>query len=391
VTFIADQSALDAFCVGLRGAPYVAVDTEFLRDKTYWPQLCLVQLAGAGQAAAIDPLAEGIDLTPVFEILADPGTVKVFHAARQDLEIFMMQTGRLPAPLFDTQVAAMACGFGEQVAYDTLAAKLAGAKLDKSSRFTNWTHRPLSEAQLTYALSDVTHLCVIYEKLRRRLERTARDAWLAEEMAQLTDPALYRADPAEAWLRLKPRGASSRFLVVLRELASWRETEAQRRNVPRNRIVRDEQLLEIAAQTPRDIEALARLRSVGRGVAESRFGGELVACVERALARPREEWPEPERREDPAPGRAAVVELLRVLLKAKCDQHGVAQKLVASAADLDMIAGADDARVPALRGWRREVFGEDALALKKGRLALAIDGARVRAVPVPVPASTEPN
>ncbi|MSP89260.1 MAG: ribonuclease D [Alphaproteobacteria bacterium] len=374
MTIIATTAKLDAFCGRIAGNAYVTVDTEFLRDKTYWPLLCLVQLAGPDEAFAIDPLAPDMDLAPLYRLMSDPKILKVFHAARQDVEIFFQMSGQIPTPLFDTQVAAMACGFGESVGYETLAAKLAGAHIDKSSRFTDWSHRPLTDRQLQYALSDVTHLRRVYDKLERKLQKSGRTEWLREELAVLTDPATYRLAPEEAWHRLKPRSSDPRFLAVLRELASWREVEAQRRNVPRNRILRDEALLEVAAHPPRTSADLARLRSFGKGLAESRIGQDLLGVVERARALPVDSQAPMAQRPELPSGRAPVVELLRVLLKLKCESHGVAQKLVASSGDLDLIAAADDADVPALSGWRRELFGEDALALKHGRLALTMNG-----------------
>jgi ribonuclease D len=383
MTLITTTEDLDAFCRRVKGSDYITVDTEFMREKTFWPKLCLVQIAGEEEAAAVDPLAEGIDLSPLFDLLADPGVLKVFHAARQDVEIFYHLTGRIPEPLFDTQVAAMVCGFGESVGYETLIAKLAGARVDKSSRFTDWSNRPLTERQLAYALSDVTHLRPAYEKLRKRLARTGRAHWLDEEMAVLTDPATYRVEPEEAWRRLKVRSDKPRFLAILRELAAWREREAQRKDIPRSRVLRDEALLEIASHAPATVDDLARTRGLGRSVAEGRWGQELLAAVQRGRDLPPEEGPSVEPRIEPPPGLAPIVELLRVLLKMKCEEQQVATKLVANAGDLEAIAADDEAPVPALRGWRRELFGEDALALKHGRLALAIRDKRVRIVPVP--------
>lgn len=367
---IATQEALDAFCQRMSTEPFLAVDTEFLRDKTYWPQLCLVQVAGTDEAAAIDPLADGIDLAPLHRLMNDPGILKVFHAARQDLEIFFHLTGTVPAPLFDTQVAAMVCGFGESASYETLASKLARAQIDKSSRFTDWSARPLTDKQLSYALSDVTHLRVVYDKLNQRLIRAKRAHWIAEEMAILSDPATYRLDPEQAWVRLRPRTNNPRFLSILRELASWREQEAQRRNLPRNRLLRDEALLEVAATAPTGTSDLARSRSLTRGIVEGPIGDALLAAVARGAAVPTDQAPRMAERADLPPGRAPLVELLKVLLKTKCEQHDVAQKLIASSADLEHIACSDTANVPALQGWRREVFGDDALALKRGQLAL---------------------
>jgi ribonuclease D len=382
MTLITDTESLRRLCGRLAATDFVTVDTEFMREKTYWPVLCLVQLAGPDEAAAIDPLAPGIDLGPLFDLLADPGVIKVFHAARQDIEIFFHLTGRIPAPLVDTQVAAMVCGFGDSVSYENLAAKLAGARIDKSSRFTDWSHRPLTEKQLRYALSDVTHLRIVYEKLAQRLEQTGRTEWVREEMNLLTDPETYRLDHREAWRRLKVRSDKPRFLGVLRELAAWREAEAQRRNLPRNRLLRDESLIEIAAHTPRTVEELARTRGLSRGTAEGAFGAAILAAVRRGLELPDSELPKPPPRQEPAQGLGPVVDLLRVLLKMRCEAHGVAQKLVASTADLEMIAADDDAPTPALSGWRREIFGTDALALKHGRLALTAAGRHVKIVPM---------
>lgn len=383
MTLITTTEDLDAFCRRMKGSGYITIDTEFMREKTFWPKLCLVQIAGEEEAAAVDPLADGIDLAPLFDLLADPDVLKVFHAARQDVEIFHHLTGRIPAPLFDTQVAAMVCGFGESVGYETLIAKLAGARVDKSSRFTDWSNRPLTERQLTYALSDVTHLRPAYEKLRKRLAKTGRAHWLDEEIAVLTDPATYQVEPEEAWRRLKVRSDKPRFLAILRELAAWREREAQRKDVPRSRVLRDEALLEIASHAPATVDDLARTRGLGRSVAEGRWGQELLAAVQRGRDLPPGEGPSVEPRVEPPPGLAPIVELLRVLLKMKCEEQQVATKLVANAGDLEAIAADDEAPVPALRGWRRELFGEDALALKHGRLALAIRDKRVRIVPVP--------
>lgn len=381
MTLITDSDALKAFCDSLYTADFITVDTEFLREKTYWPQLCLVQVAGPDAAAAIDPLAPDIDLTPLFDLLQAPGVLKVFHAARQDVEIFYHLTGKVPAPMFDTQVAAMVCGFGESVGYETLVAKLSGARIDKSSRFTDWSARPLTERQLVYALSDVTHLRPAYEKLRRRLARTGRAAWLEEEMAVLADPITYDPPPEENWRRLKPRSNKPRFLGVLQELAAWREREAQRRDQPRSRVLRDETLLEIAAHMPQDVESLARTRGLGRNFADGRQGEEVMAAVTRGMTKPESELPQLEPREDNPPGLGPIAELLRVLLRMVCEDENVAPKLVASAADLDAIAASDDADVPAMHGWRREVFGSKAIALKHGKMALAIVNRRLCIVP----------
>jgi ribonuclease D len=380
MNLITSTDELVAFCARHASSDYITVDTEFLRDKTYWPQLCLVQIAGLDEAAVIDTLAPGIDLSALYALMADPNVLKVFHAARQDIEIFYHLTGTIPKPLFDTQVAAMVCGFGDAVSYETLAGKLAGARIDKSSRFTDWAHRPLTTRQLEYAVADVTHLRPAYEKLRDRLEKSGRASWLDEEMANLTDPATYRLEPVEAWKRLKTRGGTRRFLSILREIASWREIAAQQRDVPRGRLLRDESLLEIAAHAPTTIDDLARIRGLGRSVAEGKLGGEMLAAVARGAAAPEAEAPEPQQRTDLPPGLGPLVDLLRVLLKLRCEEQDVAQKLVANAAELEMIAADDEAAVPSLHGWRFEIFGRDALALKHGKLALTARGKRILVV-----------
>lgn len=377
MTLIVDTDSLAAFCKRIGSSAYLAVDTEFIRDKTYYPRLCLVQVAGEEEVAAIDALAPGLDLAPLMELMNRPDLLKVFHAGRQDLEIFYMLTGKVPAPMFDTQVAAMVCGFGDSVGYDTLVAKLTGAHVDKSSRFTDWSVRPLTERQIKYAISDVTHLRKVYEKLERRLQRSGRAAWLEEEMAVLADPATYRIETENAWLRLKTRSADPRFLAVLRELAAWRETEAQKRNIPRNHMLRDEALIEIAAHHPTTPAELARTRGLSRGLAEGRMGEAILVVVKRGLEIPEEQCPLPEPKVERPLDLSAVVELLKVLLKIQCDAHHVAPKLVASSADLELIAADDDAPVPALKGWRREIFGEVALKLKRGELALALEGKKL--------------
>lgn len=382
MTLIAESSALKAFCDRQAKADFIAVDTEFMRDTTYWPKLCLAQVAGPDEAAAIDTLAPDLDLTPFYDLLKNKRVLKVFHSARQDMEIFFIAMGELPVPIFDTQVAAMVCGFGESVGYDTLARKLTGAKIDKSSRFADWARRPLQKRQVDYALSDVIHLRPIYEKLRRRLEETGRTGWLEEEMALLTAPGTYRLAPETAWQRLKTRSHDRRYLAILRALAAWRETEAQQRDVPRNRVLRDEQLFDIAAHHPETPEELARTRGLQRDLARGRIGTAILEAVAAGRAVPEAEMPEPPPRADRPSGIGPIVDLLKVLLKMQCERHEVAQKLVANTADLERIAADDEAPVLALHGWRREVFGADALALKHGRLALAIKGRRVRQVPL---------
>ncbi|CAN5886594.1 ribonuclease D [soil metagenome] len=379
---ITTTEELATFCESLATTEFIAVDTEFMRERTYWPKLCLAQVAGPDDAAAIDALAEGIDLAPLDALMANPNVLKVFHAARQDLEIFYLRMNQVPHPLFDTQVAAMVCGHGEAASYESLATKLAKAKIDKSSRFTDWSRRPLSERQISYALSDVTHLRTVYEKLKGELDKTGRFSWIAEEMAVLNDPAIYRADPEQAWRRLKPRGASPRLLGTLREAAAWRERTAQRIDIPRQRLLRDEQLLEIASHAPKTTEDLAATRGLGRGFAEGWQGRELMEALEKARQVPDSELPTRERQSEQLRAPGAVVDLLRTLLRLKAEQAGVAGRLVASADELDRLA-AGKRDVPALKGWRREVFGADAVDLIEGRLALSLSGEQAKLIAIP--------
>jgi ribonuclease D len=386
MTLLRDSSDLKAFCDRLVGAPFVAVDTEFMRERTFWPKLCLVQLAGPeeDEVAAVDALVPDLDLGPLFRLMNAPETVKVFHAGRQDLEIFFHLTGRLPAPVFDSQVAAMVLGFGDQVGYETLAAQVVKARIDKGSRFSDWTLRPLSEKQIAYALGDVTHLRAIYRKLSADLERSGRAAWVAEEMAALTAIESYRNDPNEAWRKLKVRGGRSRFLAVLREVAAWREREAQARDVPRAWILRDEAVLEIAHTAPRSTADLARTRGLARKWAEGELGEGVLAAVAAGLAVPDAECPVLEERRELPRGAAPVAELLKVLLKMKCEAEKVATRLVASADDIDRIAALGPAAdVPALSGWRRRVFGEDALKLHAGELVLTVRNRQLVLIPNP--------
>ncbi|MBN9590475.1 MAG: ribonuclease D [Alphaproteobacteria bacterium 64-11] len=371
---VESNEALVGLVADMSGAPYLALDTEFLRDQTYYPRLCLIQAAAPGVEAIIDPLAPGIDLAPFYDLVRRPDIVKVLHAARQDIEIFCLQGGVVPDPLFDTQIAAMVCGFGDAASYETLARKVAKVEIDKSARFTDWSHRPLSKRQLEYALADVTHLRVIYEWMKAQLEKTGRAAWVAEEVAALQDPGLYRQDPEMAWRRLKPRTTNKRFLAVLAALAAWREREAQNRDVPRGRILKDEALSEIAAHPPETPEALERIRSVPKGFANSRMGKALMEAIvaardgaapEGALAENRER-----RRREPSP---AVVDLLKTLLRLKAEEAGVAPRLIATSEDIERLAANEDDGVMALSGWRREVYGEDAIALRNGQLAIALE------------------
>lgn len=388
MTPIVANAELEAFCARLTGAPFIAVDTEFMRETTYWPRLCLVQVAGPpdwndGESAVIDPMAEGLDLSPLLTLLADERTIKVFHAARQDLEIFHY-LGVRTHPVFDTQVAAMAAGYGEQIAYDALVRQmLKGVEIDKSSRFTDWARRPLAKSQLDYALADVVHLADLYPRLRERLERKGRLAWVADEMAGLADPSLFDTDPENAWRRLKPRKFTAKYLAAFRAAAAWRERTAQNRDQPRGRILKDDAIDELAAQAPTDVEGLNRLRSVPKGFGGSRFGAELVEALAAAVANAEDYAPVIERAPPPPANAGAVVELLKVLLKARAEDVGVASKLIATVSDLEKIAADDAAVTPALIGWRREAFGDDALRLKRGELALVLQGARVKVIVAP--------
>lgn len=379
-TPITTTEELARFCAPLATVDYVTVDTEFMRETTYWPKVCLIQIAGPDEARVIDPLAEGLSLEPLLELLRNRNVLKVFHAARQDLEIFYKLMGEVPAPLFDSQVAAMVCGFGDQVSYEQLVSKLAGAQVDKSSRFTDWARRPLTEKQVLYALGDVTYLRKIYEKLNAKLVKTGRADWLREEMALLADPETYETPPDNAWRRLKPRTAKGEYLAVLQAAAAWREVEARHRDIPRQRIVRDETLMEIASHPPKSADDLERMRGLSKGFAEGKMGQGLLAAISAKLASPKDTWPVLEREPDLPRGIGPLVELLKVLLKLKCDDHDVAQKLLANSSDLDKIAADDNANVAAMQGWRREMFGEDALRLKRGEIALAVQGMRIKLV-----------
>jgi len=366
-------------CERLSRHPFVTVDTEFQRESTYYPILCVAQLASPEEAVVVDALAEGIDLAPFFSLMADPKVVKVFHAARQDIEICWHAANIIPAPLVDTQVAAMVLGYGDSISYDQLVARITGDNLDKSHRFTDWTRRPLSPAQLAYAVSDVTHLRDVYLKLASDLDKQGRADWMREEMKVLTSVETYRAEPEHAWERLKTRVRKPRELGVLMEVAAWREREAQSRDVPRSRVLKDDAIGDIAIQAPTTIERLGSLRSIPKGFEQSRWGEAIVEAVKRGVARDPKTLPKMERPRPVANGQATV-ELLKVLLRMTAERHGVAAKVIATVDDLERIAGDDQADVPALSGWRRDLFGEKALALKHGRLSLAIEKGRVVAL-----------
>jgi len=368
---------LAEFCTRARGFEYVTVDTEFLRERTYFSKLCLVQLAVPGEtrddAVLVDPLENDLSLEPLYELFLDPSVVKVFHAARQDLEIFYVDAGVIPEPMFDTQVAAMVCGFGEQVGYETLVRRIAKEQLDKTSRFTDWSRRPLTEAQKKYALADVTHLRDIYEFLARKLAESGRDKWVAEELRTLTNPETYIVKPEEAWKRIKTRNGSGRFLAVLRELARFREGYAQSRDVPRSRVYKDDAMIELASTKPASLQDLSRSRLLLREARKGEIAEGILRAVEEGLKCPPEDMPKLDNARSKLQVNPALADLLRVLLKAKSEEFGVASKLIASASDLDELsAGGRD--LPALSGWRRDVFGGDALRLCEGKIALAARG-----------------
>jgi ribonuclease D len=376
---ITTTSELAAACRRMAAHPFVTVDTEFLRETTYYPLLCVAQMASPDEAAVIDALAPGIDLAPFYALLANEKVMKVFHAARQDIEIVWHGAKLIPHPIFDTQVAAMVLGYGDSISYDQLVQRITGDTLDKSHRFTDWTRRPLADAQVAYAISDVTHLRDVYLALLDDLNRRGRADWVQEEMGVLTSPDTYRMEPDNAWQRLKTRVRKPKELAVLIEVAAWREREAQARDVPRARVLKDEAIADIAVQAPTTLDRLANLRSLPKGFERSRWGEAIIAAVERGLARDPKTLPRPVRGQSSANG-AAVVELLKVLLRMISERHHVAAKVIATVDDLERIAADDAAKVPALSGWRRELFGDKALALKRGDLALVIERGRVAAV-----------
>lgn len=371
MTLVADSKALADLCAALRSAPYVAVDTEFVRERTYYAQLCLVQVAHGEHAAAIDPLARGIDLAPLHALLRDRAVLKVFHAAGQDLEIFLQTMGAVPAPVFDTQIAASVCGLGDSPGYASLVASVLGVQLDKASQRTNWSKRPLTARQIAYALGDVTHLCAVYEHLVTRLSERGRGEWVAPEMQALSDARRYRVEPSDAWRRVKMRGADSRALAIVQGLAAWRETTAMARDLPRPWVLHDDALVEIAQHAPTDLEALARVRAVEPAFARGADGGAVLAIVAHALAQPPESWPEVPRRRVPSESDEAMTAQLMALLRARCDAEGVAPRMIASKDDLEQLAASASADIRALSGWRREIFGSDALLLREGHLTLA--------------------
>lgn len=393
MSLIDSTDDLAAVCARLARHSFVAVDTEFLRETTFWPKVCVIQLASDEEAVAVDALAEGLDLAPFFALMADGAVTKVFHAARQDIEIIWYLAKMIPRPLFDTQVAAMVCGFGDQVSYSELAQTICKVALDKSSRFTDWSRRPLSDAQITYALADVTHLRDIYRALRARLEKSGRIGWLADEMAVLEAPTTYEQHPENAWERFRNRARKPRDLALLMEIAAWREREAQQRNVPRSRVLKDDVMIEVALAAPRTVETLGGLRAFPRGMEKSKGGADILVAIERGLARDPKTLPRIERDRRNGGG-GATVELLKVLLRQVSERHGVAAKMIATVDDLEAIAADDKASgIAALCGWRREIFGAKALELKHGRLALTVEAGKVVTLEwhdAPEPAETAP-
>jgi ribonuclease D len=382
MTLITTTAALAAVCTRLSAHPFVTVDTEFMRETTFWPKLCLIQMAGPDEACIVDPLAAGIDLTPFYQLMANEQVVKVFHAARQDVEIVWVQAKLIPKPLFDTQVAAMVCGFGESVSYGNLVKQIANVDIDKSSRFTDWARRPLSDKQLDYALGDVTHLRTVYLALQAEIEKSGRMHWVEEELAVLTTASSYQTLPEDSWKRLKLKVRGRKSFAALIELAAWRERQAQAQDVPRNRVIRDEALYDIANQLPTEVGQLSALRTLSEGFARSARAKDVIDAVKRGLDRDMKALPEPINGQPVPPEKVALVDLLRVLLKATAARNRVAPRLIADTDDLERIAIEREPDVPALRGWRRELFGDDAVRLKAGELAITVKNGEVITTPV---------
>ena len=382
MTLITETSKLIDACGRFSRDSFLAIDTEFMRERTYYPQLCLIQIAGKDEAVTVDALATEINLDPILDLMANHKIMKVFHACRQDMEIFFNLNRRIPFPVFDTQIGAMVCGYGESVGYDKLVRQIPGVQIDKSSRFTDWSHRPLSKQQLNYALSDVTHLRTVYESLLNQLEKNGRINWLNEEFQNVLNPKTYDIPLDQIWKRLKIKNGRPKFLILVRELCAFREKEAQNRNIPRNRVIRDDVLLDIAARSPRSSVDLAKVRSLSTQFAEGRLGKSILRVVAEASNIPESDAPQLEKLNKPKPQKPALIELLKVLLKHKSEDNNVAQKLIASTADLEAIAENDNANVLALSGWRKDVFGDDALLLKSGKIALSAAGDRIRVIPI---------
>ena len=380
MTLITETSKLIDACGRFSRDSFLAIDTEFMRERTYYPQLCLIQIAGKDEAVTVDALATEINLNPILDLMANHKIIKVFHACRQDMEIFFNLNRRIPFPVFDTQIGAMVCGYGESVGYDKLVRQITGVQIDKSSRFTDWSHRPLSKQQLNYALSDVTHLRTVYESLLNQLEKNGRINWLNEEFQNVLNPKTYDIPLDQIWKRLKIKSGKPKFLILVRELCAFREKEAQSRNIPRNRVIRDDVLLDIAARSPRSSVDLAKVRSLSTQFAEGRLGKSILRVVAEASNIPESDAPQLEKLNKTKPQKPALIELLKVLLKHKSEDNNVAQKLIASTADLEAIAENDNANVLALNGWRKDVFGDDALLLKSGKIALSAAGDRIKVI-----------
>ncbi|MBX9619776.1 MAG: ribonuclease D [Hyphomicrobiales bacterium] len=377
MNWITTTESLAALCDRFAKEPFIAVDTEFMRETTYWSKLCLIQIAGAKEIALIDSLADDIDLTPFFELMVNRNVIKVFHAARQDIEIIWHRARVMPTPVVDTQIAAMVLGFGDQIAYDQLAQRLVGAKIDKSHRFTDWARRPLSDAQRDYAAADVVHLHALYPKIMEHLDKRARADWVSSEMAVLTAPGTYDLDPDRAWVRLKARPKSPKEFAVLMALAAWREREAQIRDVPRGRVIKDELLLDLAARMPRSEGTMQQIRGMPQGFERSRAASDMIKIIDEVISKPPETWPSLPTPKAPVQAAQPLVDLLKVLLKKTSEESGVAAKVIATVDDLEALANDDMAPVLALEGWRRDLFGERALQLKRGELALAVERNRV--------------
>lgn len=376
---ITHQSDLENFCNSLKGEEFITIDTEFLREKTYFPKLCLIQIGDKNKkAAAIDPLSSNIDLQPVFDLLLDKNILKIFHAGRQDLEIFyQLMDKKLPTPIFDTQIAAMVCGYGDQVGYDNLVRQITNTHIDKSSQFTNWSIRPLSEKQINYALGDVTHLVDVYFALAEELEKRSRTKWVHEEKEILTNPQTYETDPYEMWKKVKIKTPKPQTLAILRELAAWRETRAQKKNLPKNWVMKDDTLADMAAQAPTKAEGLKKIRNLSGDIASGKHGKDLIRRIQSVLETSSQSWPQPKKRKTMPPNIQATTDILKMLLKINALDNDVAPKLIASADDIEKLAESDDAAIPALKGWRLEVFGKEALLLKNGKLSIGIKDGKI--------------
>lgn len=382
MNLLSDSQSLAALCTRLAREPFITIDTEFLRESTFWPQLCLVQVAGAHEHALIDPLADAVDLEPLFALLADTNVLKVFHAGRQDIEIFNYLTGMIPAPIFDTQIAAMVCGYGDQVGYDQIVRQTIGASIDKSNRFTDWSRRPLNEGQLAYAAADVTHLRQVYLHLKSILEKKQRESWVQEELAVLIDPQTYSVDPDRAWERLKLRARKPIEFAALKAAAKWREQIAQERDVPRRRILKDDAVYELAQQRPQSLEALTRLRAVPRGFDKQPIAKSLITAMKKVASIKPDDLPKLPRQKRNPETSPALTDLLKVALKLVAEQEGVAPRIIASADELEAIAIHGDCDVKAMTGWRRQLFGELALAVRSGEMAVGVRGKSAVLVPM---------